>query len=318
MIYDEGRRLKSWPGESLPAGAGELVASVFGADVLTGHAKAFGTASAWGSDQLVTHDYMAHWSGHGWHLDRGAFDAAVRAVALSLGVRFEQQRITSIGQISADWIVDASGRAGALVSRVGGRRMCLDDQVALIGVVPDRGGARVTTVESVPDGWWYTTPLPNGSRVVALVTDAAIARGNRQLWHGSLSTTTHIAAIAADVTGVDVSAYPADTSYRETITGDGWLAVGDAAACFDPLSSQGLLTGIVMGARAGALLGDNLEGWASDYRAVVDEHVAVRSAFLHAEDRWPDAPFWRQRRAGLVKGADDVLVPVDQRSGHHT
>ena len=44
VIYDEARRLKSWPGESLPAGAGELVASVFGSDVLAGHAKAFGTA----------------------------------------------------------------------------------------------------------------------------------------------------------------------------------------------------------------------------------------------------------------------------------
>ena len=301
----------------MPAGAGELVASVFGADVLAGHAKAFGTASAWGSDELVSHDYMAHWSGHGWHLDRVTFDSQVRAVALSLGVRIEQQRVTSMEQILADWVVDASGRAGALVSRLGGSRVRIDDQIALVGVVPDLGGERVTTVEAVVDGWWYTTPLPNGSRVVALVTDADLARERLDLWHESLSMTQYVADLAGDCSDVVVSAYPADTTYRETIVGDGWLAVGDSAACFDPLSSQGLLTGIVMGARAGALIGGDLSGWAADYRAIVNEHIAVRSAFLRAEDRWPTAPFWSRRREVLVEGPDDVLVPVDQRAGHH-
>ena len=317
VVYDEGRRLRSWPGESLPAGAGELVASVFGPEVLEGHAKAFGTAAAWGSAELVSHDYMSHWSGHGWHLGRAVFDDAVRAVAVGLGVRLEHRRITSPDEMSADWIVDASGRAGVIVSRLGVPRVRLDDQVALVGVVADRGGERVTTVEAVRDGWWYTTPLPNGTRVAALVTDSHRASRRSDLWLESLATTVHVADLTGDVRRVEVSAYPADTTYRLDVVGDGWLAVGDAAACFDPLSSQGLLTGIVMGARAGALLGGDLTGWAEDYRAIVDEHIALRSDYLRAEDRWPAAPFWQRRRAALVEGTDDVLVPVDERAGHH-
>ena len=295
-LVDEGRRLRSWPGESLPAGGGELVASVFGAQVLDGHAKAYGTAAAWGSGELVSHASLAHWSGHGWHLDRAVFDAALRAVAASVGVTVVERRATTLEQGAADWLVDASGRAGAVVSRLGIPRIRVDDQVALVGIVADRGGERVTTVEAVREGWWYTTPLPDGRRVVALVTDADVVGSDRAaIWRASLAGTTHIDDLAGACTDVELSAYPADTAYREEIVGDGWLAVGDAAICFDPLSSQGLITGIVMGARAAAMLDTGLAQWAVDYRAVLDEHIAVRREFMQAETRWPDAPFWRTR-----------------------
>ncbi|MGI9197021.1 MAG: hypothetical protein ACR2KE_06115, partial [Candidatus Nanopelagicales bacterium] len=71
---------------------------------------------------------------------------------------------------------------------------------------------------------------------------------------------------------------------------------GDAAVSFDPLSSQGLISGIVMAARAGALLGGDLSGWEADYRAVLAEHEANRRALYAAEGRFPHESFWRSRR----------------------
>ena len=300
-LFDEGRRLRSWPGESVPAGGGELIASVFGAGVLDGHAEAYGTTAAWGSDEAITHDFMTHWSGHGWHLDRATFDATLRDVAVSAGVTVVQRHVTAVDESEAEWIVDASGRAATVVSRRGIPRIQVDDQVALVGVVPDRGGERVTTVEAVPDGWWYTTPLPDGGRVVALVTDGdAIGPDRAQTWHAALAKTELIGPLVGPCADLEVSAYPADTAYREEIVGDGWLAVGDAAVCFDPLSSQGLITGIVMGARAATMLDTGLAQWAVDYRAVLDEHIAVRAALMQAETRWQDAPFWRRRQSKIV------------------
>ena len=309
-VLDEGRRLRTWPGEALPAGGGELVASVFGADVLNGHAPAYGTSAAWGSAELVDHSFMAHWSGHGWHLDRGAFDESLRDVARDVGVTVVTERVHAIdGDASAwrvndrwsgQWLVDASGRAGAIVSRLGAHRVRIDEQVALVGVVPDRGGERVTTVEAVRDGWWYSAPLPAGRRVAAYVTDADLAPAHRSAgWEGLLHQTLHVRDLVGSVGHVDVRAYPADTTYREEIVGRGWLAVGDAAVAFDPLSSQGLVTGIVMAARAGAMLSDGLEGWAADYRAVLDEHIALRAEVARAERRWPDSAFWRRRQQDL-------------------
>lgn len=305
-LLDEGRRLKSWPGESVPAGGGEVIASVFGPQVLAGQAHAFGTAASWGSRELVSHDFMAHWAGHGWHLDRANFDATVREIAAGSGVRVVTERCTSLAgapgdwrvndRWGGDWVVDASGRAGAVVSRLGVRRIRLDEQIALVGVVPDRGGERVTTVESVPEGWWYTTPLRDGRRVVALITDPGTATGDRaRTWQHLLAGTSHIAAIAAVDGSVQVHAYPADTARREHITGDGWVAVGDAAVCFDPLSSQGLITGIVMAARAGAQVGASASAgasWSDDYLTLLSEHETNRAALFAAETRWPGAPFW--------------------------
>jgi flavin-dependent dehydrogenase len=304
-LLDQGRRLKSWPGESIPSGGGEVITSVFGAHVLAGHTRAFGTAAAWGSTELVSHDFMAHWAGHGWHLDRARFDATVREIAAASGVKVVTERLTSLTRAASewcvndrwhgDWVIDATGRAGAVVSRLGVSRIRLDEQIALIGVVPDLGGERVTTVESVREGWWYTTPLSGGRRVVALITDPATAVGDRsRTWCRLLSETSHIAAIAAVDRAPQVYAYPADTARRAHIVGDGWMAIGDAAVSFDPLSSQGLITGMVMAARAGALLGGG--SWERDYRAVLEEHEVNRAALYAAETRWPDAPFWASRQ----------------------
>lgn len=306
-MLDDDRRLRTWPGESLPAGGGELVASVFGADVLVGHAPAYGTAAAWGSSELVAHDFMAHWSGQGWHLDRERFDAQLRAVAAARGCEVVAQRLSSLertpegwrvnGQWTGDWVVDATGRASALAARLGSARVSYDEQMALLAVVPDVGGERITTVESASCGWWYSTPLAGERRVIALITDLDLLGADRtEIWRSLVAETLHMRSFLRDDLPVQVHAFPAGTSRRETIVGDGWLALGDAAVNFDPLSSQGLITGIVMGARAAAALASGLGAWADEYDALVDEHERVRADLYRAEQRWPDAPFWRRRR----------------------
>lgn len=312
VLLDNDRRPATWPGESVPAGGGELIASVFGSDVLSGSSVAYGTAAAWGSDDLVAHDFMAHWSGHGWHLDRSRFDDSLRDVARSEGAEVVSTHVAAIGgqpgawvvndKWSAEWLVDATGRAGAVSARLGSEMRRCDDQVALIRTVPDAGGERVTTVESGPCGWWYSTPLPQGSRVAALITDADLVGGDRDAaWTRALAATRHISSLVGDVADSRTSAYPAGTAYRNPIVGDGWLAVGDAAVSFDPLSSQGLITGIVMAARAATMLGA-LDEWVADYVAVRDEHLQARSEILSAETRWADAPFWARRRAHSACG----------------
>lgn len=307
-VMDERRRSKAWPGESLPAGGGELFESIFGPDIMNGHAQSFGTAAAWGSAELIDHPFMAHWSGRGWHLDREHLDATMCERAQAAGVRVIDEKVTSIdrvrgswcvnGRWTSDWLVDASGRAGSVVARLGVGRVRIDDQLALVGVVADRGGERVTTVESTARGWWYSTPLPSGQRVVALVTDADLVVPERSsYWSESLATTMHMHALVESVDDVFMGAYPAGTQYRERLYGDGWAAIGDAAVSFDPLSSQGLITAVVMAAHAARIMGDDLQAWESDYRAVLHEHETLRAEIYASECRWPEYPFWARRRA---------------------
>jgi flavin-dependent dehydrogenase len=76
--------------------------------------------------------------------------------------------------------------------------------------------------------------------------------------------------------------------------GEGWLAIGDAAMSFDPISSHGLLTALSTGLAAG-------ETSLEEYQAFVDTtwrgYARVREACYASEQRWADAPFWRRRRA---------------------
>src|SRR6185312_13855027 len=82
-------------------------------------------------------------------------------------------------EASTRWIVDATGRAAAFARRSGARRHRLDRLIALAAhgePAMDRGFGGFTLVEAVELGWWYAARLPGGSAVVALMTDADLAR----------------------------------------------------------------------------------------------------------------------------------------------
>ncbi|MGH2941842.1 MAG: hypothetical protein ACRDLN_03565, partial [Solirubrobacteraceae bacterium] len=87
--------------------------------------------------------------------------------------------------------------------------------------------------------------------------------------------------------------------------GDGWLAVGDAAVAFDPLSSQGILNALVTAQLGAAAVDRRLDG---ERQALADYDrrlAAVWSAYevnlsraYALERRWPDAAFWARRAGG--------------------
>ena len=294
--------------------------SVFGPGILTEphHSRAMGTRAAWGDAALVETDFLRNPLGEGWLLDRPRLDRDARAAAVAAGTsvvrvrsrwslardgagwRFEAD---GAGELSAGFVVDATGRSARVLRSLRSGPDRADRQVAVIATVEDAGDAYAgTTVEAVRDGWWYTTPLPGGRRVLAFLTDPELWRAERRDWHGRLAGTNHMARIAGPTALMATPrAFPAETATAERIAGDGWLAVGDAAASFDPLSSQGLATAVVMGARAGEALAARdrtgaLAAWADAYAMIVAEHADLRRHYALQEGRWPDAPFWARRR----------------------
>jgi flavin-dependent dehydrogenase len=79
--------------------------------------------------------------------------------------------------------------------------------------------------------------------------------------------------------------------------------VGDAAAAFDPLSSQGILTALYTGMRAGQTIDAELAGdpraradYMSDIRAVTTAYLRNQRHHYRTETRWPDSEFWQRRR----------------------
>jgi flavin-dependent dehydrogenase len=205
--------------------------------------------------------------------------------------------------LRARFLVDASGRSAALLRQLRVRRIPADRQIAILATYSDDGDAYCgTTVEAVSGGWWYTTPLPGGRRVLAYLTDADLWRDGARDWQTLLRRTHHVGGCAGqNAMATEPGTYPAGAAQADHLVGEGWLAVGDAAASFDPLSSQGLASAILMGARAGEALADvdrnsAIDAWAEDYSILIAEHADLRTHYARLEQRWPNADFWRRRQ----------------------
>ncbi len=306
------------------------------------HEPCHGSRSAWGSDRLGYNDFLFNPYGHGWHLDRRRFDAflarkaADRGIAVLTGRRFEKAEpleggghrlhiaggdgacgdgVSDNGRydtVEARFVVDATGPRGRFVRRQGGRPRLLDRLVFVAGffALPENSPlTRQTMLEAAEQGWWYAARLPDRRCVVALATDADIVRSkglNREVpWLESLLDTRHIVAALAGsaLEAHGVATWVAVSFLRDRIAGPDWLAVGDAASGYDPLSSQGIQKAMTDAVDAAEAIAERLGSGADivgDYADRVngrfDDYLANRNHFYGQERRWADAPFWRTRR----------------------
>jgi flavin-dependent dehydrogenase len=327
------RGLRPAPGESLPPGTDRLLHDIFGASMLNHqqHRASFGNRSAWGAAEVEATEFVHNPFGHGWHVDRPALDVSLHdrlrtlGVRVRLGVRAAGQAWTGdqwrIGlddhagtAIRARVIVDATGRGARIARSQGARRRRLDRLVAaywMLIVADAQDGDCTTLVEAVPDGWWYTTPVPGHRRVVAFLTDSDLmppraARTGRN-WRARLAQAPHIRDRLAS-SGCRLHSRPpildAAVAHLDHPAGCGWVAAGDAAVSFDPLSSQGMLTSFVMGQGAGHAVarmltcGDQrpLIRWGAEYARLLEAHLRLQAAYYALECRWPTALFWARRR----------------------
>ncbi|MEU6234380.1 tryptophan 7-halogenase [Kitasatospora sp. NPDC047058] len=322
-------------GEALPAAARMLLhdLGVAGTVPGEGHLPCYANRSAWGSEQLGTVDSINDPYGPGWHLDRALFDHRLREAAAAAGADVREALVRPTarhpdgtwtltlhrphppGTVRCRRLVDATGRRAAIATTHGARRLVGDRLIALhVTLGPPAGAAGstdgTTLVEAVPDGWWYSALLPGGRLLVAFFTDADLpaARVDAGLFRRRLAATGPTAARAAahPFPGPAAPARaPAHTVRLDRVHGDGWTAAGDAAAAFDPLSSQGILTALYTGRAAGLAvhghLGgdpDALGGYAAHLAGVTAAYHRNHAAYYALEQRWPDRPFWQRRHVG--------------------
>jgi flavin-dependent dehydrogenase len=314
-------------GESLPAAARRLFRDMGLLDsfLAEGHAPCFGNRSVWGDAQPRELDALRDPDGHGWHLDRVRFEQWLRAAAVERGAEiFAPATIEHLERDGDAWnvrtedvsfrasiLIDAAGRSAPIARRLGAQTR-VDDRLVcgwVYGRDRGRGSRGLTFIEATEHGWWYTAPMPDDRRVLAFHTDAdlpaaRIARDRDALLQAArvpseLATWLDEAGFIADETSGFTAAHSATL---EPCAGDAFLAAGDAALAFDPLSSQGLLNALFTGLAAAETADSHLRGDVtalSRYRETIANIAAAYrrhlSLWYGMEQRWPEAEFWKRR-----------------------
>jgi flavin-dependent dehydrogenase len=316
-------------GESLP-GAARRVLSAMGLidDFLAdGHLPRHALRSAWGEAVPVERDALCDPDGNGWTLDRARFEWRLRAAASARGAMlFAPARFLALSRRGEGWVteidrdgrpttlgarvvLDAGGRASKTLMRHGARRRVGDRLICAFLRAPRASlSPAVTQIEAEADGWWYTTPLPDGGGLLAFHTDGDLpaARGARSS-RGLLERARALPMLSAsteDFTdeALEVHVCVAQSAWLERPAGDDWLACGDAALAFDPLAGQGLFNALYTGFAAARAIAAELSGEAGVIDGYADEIAAVRAAYRRhlaawygMERRWPRSPFWARR-----------------------
>jgi flavin-dependent dehydrogenase len=309
-------------GEALPGAALRILRSL-DLPVPTSegpHRQIGGNLSSWNSEELIPTDFIHDPDGPGWRLDRLGFDATLRESALRSGVLFKNARVVDVtrrgelwqvklhddGTSAARWLIDATGRRAAIARRLGAIRNRDTALIALYALGKPEAGRRYpnrTVVEAVTAGWWYAAFLPSGVPIAGLHVrpqDAARLSAIPGAWHQALLETHHISPMFSKVV-FDRPLHPLDASGARLnrFIGDQWIACGDAALSFDPLSSQGIFSALHSGMTAGLAVAAAL----NHDHALIDSYVArlenVRRIYLaklqeiyREESRWRTESFW--------------------------
>ncbi|MDJ0718981.1 MAG: tryptophan 7-halogenase [Prochloraceae cyanobacterium] len=294
------------------------------------HLPCYGNRFLWGSSQPRDNLFIDRPLNRGWHLNRTDFETKLSQLSISLGVKWfwnckllEVRSLESkwevlvqyrgkIHSLEANFLVDATGRKAKLARYLGRARKYYDRCVGLacyffledIEHIP-----LYTHIEAVADGWWYAALLADRRLVTVFMTDGDLVE---RAWHQvepywqklqqtklikTLFSTDRLPNYARGV-----FAKSAQTSCLVSPVGEGWLAVGDAAFAYDPISSYGISSAMGGGYYAGNAIADYLRG---RQEAIPAYRMVTERAFCNylplwryqylQEQRWVAGTFWRRR-----------------------
>ncbi len=296
---------------------------------------------SWGTDSWVL-DFAPLRYPYSFQVVRSEFDQLMLEHAKSQGVKvFEGTEIRSLsfdgdrprsatwsqvvggsdtGEISFDYLVDASGRAGVIAMHYLKNRRYHNafQNVAIWGYWTGTGRMSFAPEGAiangaVPDGWLWGIPLHNGTMSVGLVLHKTTFKEKRQqfdsleqIYLEAIDSCPLIADLVKPGKLVTNMRTEQDYSYiASSVTGPGYFLVGDAACFIDPLLSTGVhlaTHSAMLGAAsiASALHGEVTEQQARafferSYRQVYLRLMAIVSGMYQQYDG-KEAYFWQAQQ----------------------
>ncbi|MEC3979031.1 NAD(P)/FAD-dependent oxidoreductase [Amycolatopsis sp. H20-H5] len=243
-----------------------------------GFVRKNGAYFEWGPENWdLNFNHLTGAGGYSYQVVRSEFDRILLDNAAELGVDVRQSvKVTDIafdqgrpvsaswvrtadravtGEISFDFLIDASGRGGVMATKYLKNRRYQEAfrNIAVWsywrGVAPlDRGPEGAIAVCSVPYGWFWAIPLHDGTHSVGLVAKRTTFVEERdrlggidKVYFDALAQCPRVAGMVEGAKRLTDFKVEQDYSYTsESFSGPGYLMIGDAACFLDPLLSTGV------------------------------------------------------------------------------
>jgi flavin-dependent dehydrogenase len=326
VLFADGASDAVKAGEAIPGAAVRLLRALAleRAVLETPHSTIGGNLSVWNSDTPTNTDFICSPDGPGFRLDRLRFDIELRKAAARSGAVFLPQNLTKLARdptcwtllfangmtARARWLIDATGRRAWIARRAGARLLRDTALVALYATAAPNSGIEVdrTIIEAVRNGWWYAARLPTGESIAGLhmaPSDARRMIGDPAAFRDALNETSFIRHLFDRARSFgSLRVFAARGTYLDVCHGSSWVACGDAAISFDPLSGQGIFSALHGGMAAARTVQCAEKGDESALRTYAQQRRAIREIYrirvtdaYRQENRWPEAAFWSRYRS---------------------
>lgn len=287
--------------------------------------ESYGIQTAWETETPRFQEFLRNPYGCGWHVDRSRFDSMLaQAAALAGAELIMPARVThcrrkadrewqieavqgqTVLQLTGRILIDATGRKSLLATQLGSQAHVTDRLIGAVAFSDVREAAQQTLIEAVEHGWWYSAPIPGARMVFTYMTDSDLWRNSDWGHLVKQAPLTSERAVSVPIP-LPTQIVSASSVVRCPVTGPDWIAAGDAALAYDPLSGQGVLKSIETGMRSSAAIARYLGG---DHTALVEyetwiqetyaSYLPERSRLYRSVLRWPKSRFWKRREASVT------------------
>ena len=312
-------------GETLPPSALPLLQSLGLLDLFESNSlhRTRGYHSAWGSTTITDHNFFFHSPfQHGLKINKQSLEQDLEDMTSEnilrfeklTAIRLEEQGVTVELQNDREQIVlrgrclvEATGRNRALLKLLGIPSEEYDQLTAYSCHLPRREHPKIThsvLVESFEHGWGIVSRLSDEMQVMSLFSRLCVGI-HKELkdyacWPAILFGTAHLRDFLSARAGIRVVGGDAGSSRAAQLAGKCWLATGDAAIAFDPLSSHGITNAVYTAYRAVEAIALHLSDpdekhfrkYAESLSTIFATYLGTRHVLYQRERRWPRAAFW--------------------------
>lgn len=290
------------------------------------HIAYYGNKSSWGSQEIHEEEFIAGKHGHGYLLDRQHFEYQLRQLVHHNGTPFfsghQIKKVRNTGDsieaiihkdetkqiLQANYIIDATGRKASIARHLGAVKKEMDTQFAIsFSHRLNHKIPRQIWIEAAENGWWYLSPTATNEVNCLFFTLKTLIPKTCEIpsfLKEELQKTNHIKEVINPMEQElnENKCMPTGTSRLLKPCGENWLAIGDAAFAYDPISSYGITSALATGyygayaiasklaQEPDALLTYNyiLENSASSYLQKLQHQYQT-------EKRWTNSIYWKNR-----------------------